>query len=152
MLPQSTPQDPIIKFDGEYRYLSNFHYAPFQWNGIDWSRVECAYQAAKSLRRSEWYKISLMGPGDAKRYGRTIACRPDWDNIKDDVMLELVLLKFISNPQLAARLVSTGDRWIEEGNNHRDVYWGVCPVGSGFGHNKLGKILMEVREHLREHQ
>jgi predicted NAD-dependent protein-ADP-ribosyltransferase YbiA (DUF1768 family) len=64
-------------------------------------------------------------------------------------MTELVTAKFQQNPQLAASLIATGHRVLEEGNSWGDAFWGISPAGSGKGHNTLGQILMKVREQLR---
>ncbi len=65
-------------------------------------------------------------------------------------MLELVLLKFTSHPELREKLLATDDMVLEEGNTWGDKVWGICPPGSGIGRNELGKILMDVREALRQ--
>ena len=78
--------------------------------------------------------------------GRSVSLRPDWEDIKDDVMLEGLYRKF-TNDELAEWLLDTGDEELVEGNWWGDRYWGVC---NGIGQNKLGKLLMKVREELAE--
>ena len=85
-------------------------------------------------------------PGLAKKMGRSVSLRPDWEDIKDDVMLEGLYRKF-TNDELAEWLLDTGDEELVEGNWWGDRYWGVC---NGIGQNKLGKLLMKVREELAE--
>ena len=85
-------------------------------------------------------------PGLAKKMGRSVSLRPDWEDIKDDVMLEGLYRKF-TNDELADWLLDTGDEELVEGNWWGDRYWGVC---NGIGQNKLGKLLMKVREELAE--
>ncbi len=92
----------------------------------------------------------------AKRYGRSLSLRTDWNQVKDQIMLDIVRSKF-SNPRLRSALSKTGTCYLFEGNNWHDVYWGVCdgehanydntPAHSGLavGENKLGKILETVR-------
>lgn len=139
----------ILEFTGEHQYLSNFHVVEFVWNGTLWSHTEAAYQAAKATTRSDYMSFVQMTPGQAKRHGRKIKIRSDWEEVKYDIMLEIVYAKFKQNPTLAAKLLATGHAHLEEGNNHGDRIWGVCPPRSGFGTNLLGKVLMEVRELLR---
>lgn len=146
-----TKVDSILTFFGKYRFLSNFYPAEFVWDRIIWPSSEHAYVAAKTLDREERLKISRMeGKGVIKRYGRQIDLRPDWEEVKYDIMLEIVRAKFSQNPDLKEKLLATGNAHLEEGNHWKDRIWGVCPPGSGNGKNYLGKILMQVREELSD--
>lgn len=73
--------------------------------------------------------------------------RDDWDLIKDDVMYEVCLSKFLKNPILLQKLIDTGNEELVEGNTWGDRYWGVC---DGVGKNHLGKILMRLRDEFKE--
>lgn len=142
--------EPILEFKGENAYLSNFHRATLVWDGIYWPHTEAAYQAAKTLDRKTRILFSQMSnPGTSKREGKTVKLRPDWEEVKYELMKEIVLAKFEQNVDLQRKLLATGDAHLEEGNNHRDKIWGVCPPGSDDGLNLLGKVLMEVRDILR---
>lgn len=142
--------DPIYTFFDEYRFLSNFYSAEFMWDGILWPSSEHAYQAAKTLDRAARIHIAtsptLRSPGKVKRHGKTLDIRPDWEEVKFDVMYEIVQAKFDQNPDLQQKLLDTGDRRLEEGNLHKDTTWGVCPPASGKGKNWLGEILMDLRK------
>lgn len=140
----------ILEFKGDDRYLSNFFIASFVWNGTLWAHSEAAYQAAKAITREDYESFISMKPGDAKRHGALITMRSDWEEVKYDIMRDIVYEKFNQNPELKAKLLATGHAHLEEGNNHRDQIWGVCPPGSGQGRNYLGKILMSVRDELAE--
>jgi predicted NAD-dependent protein-ADP-ribosyltransferase YbiA (DUF1768 family) len=74
--------------------------------------------------------------------GKKNALRPDWEEVKDGIMYKLLKSKF-TDPVLRDKLIATGSAELIEGNNHWDRYWGVC---RGEGQNKLGKLLMKVRE------
>jgi ribA/ribD-fused uncharacterized protein len=140
----------IPMFKGEYQFLSNFYPAEFVWDGIVWLNSEAAYQAAKSADRSVRLTFSAMAnPSAAKRAGKVIERRPNWENIKYDIMHQIVFAKFNQNPDLRDKLIATGDAPLEEGNTWKDTTWGICPPGSGCGKNWLGKILMSVRDELR---
>ena len=140
---------PILEFTGEFRFLSNFWYASFVFDNILWRSSEHAYQAQKSLDKAIKLRISkLATPSEAKRAGKYLACREDWDSVKYDLMYQIVLAKFTQNPSLRTQLINTGTKHLEEGNNHQDRIWGVCPPGSGKGSNHLGKTLMRVRTEL----
>jgi ribA/ribD-fused uncharacterized protein len=142
----TTSQTKIGAFAGEYHFLSNMHLAEFDWDGLHWFTSEAAYQAAKSLDRSIREQFSKIISGhECKRLGKTIDLRPDWSDIKRDVMYEIVRQKFTQNQPLADALLATGDAYLEEGNWWGDKYWGVS---SDVGSNHLGKILMSVRAEL----
>lgn len=139
--------DSIEGFSGAYRYLSNFWPAEVYFDGEIYPSVEHAYQAAKTLNLEQRRVIrEQIMPAHAKRLGRAVDMREDWDDIKDDVMYNLVRQKFTKDEVLRAALLSTGDCYIEETNHWGDTYWGKC---NGVGFNTLGHILMRVREELQ---
>ena len=122
----------------------------FVWDSIVWPHSEGAFQAAKTLNRDARIAMAdIADPAGAKAAGKRIELRPDWIEVRDNIMYAVVTEKFRQNPDLLAKLIATGDAQLEEGNSWNDRYWGVCPVGSGNGENKLGLILMLVREKLQ---
>lgn len=146
-MPLETQTEPILFFDGEWRFLSNFHPSAVWFEGILFPTVEHAFQAAKTLDLNQRRAIAAEPtPGRAKRAGRKLALRQDWEEIKVGVMRTLVQLKFLSSPELAVLLLSTGDSHLEEGNRWNDRLWGTV---DGIGQNHLGRILMETRQILR---
>lgn len=146
-MTSGTPPD-ISSFDGPHRFLSNFWVCPLECGGHSWRSVEHAYQAMKTSDPEERRRIrELATPGQAKRAGQRVAIRPGWDEVKVEVMRHLVRAKFRQNSELAAKLLATGDAHLEEGNHWGDRFWGVC---DDTGLNWLGRILMEVREELRQ--
>lgn len=135
----------IKGFDGRNWYLSNFYPSPITILGLEYPTVEHAYQAHKALLERDHEKIrTAPAPNMAKRLGRTIQMRPDWEQIKYKRMEDFIRLKF-ENETLASKLRATGDVYIEETNTWKDVTWGVC---NGKGLNWLGIILMQVRAEL----
>lgn len=143
----------ITKFEGRYSFLSNFYAAQTVYDGLRYPTSEHAYQAAKSLDDAD--KIAILQastPDDCKKLGRQIKIRPDWEEIKDDVMYEIVKNKF-RNPGLATKLLRTGDEQLCEGNYWHDNYWGACECPKCRllpRRNQLGKTLMRVREELKQ--
>jgi ribA/ribD-fused uncharacterized protein len=128
----------INQFTGKNRFLSNF------WV-FDNTSVEHQFQAAKAVSVLDKQMImNAATPGNAKRLGKIVPVRSDWEEIKLVVMRMLVLKKF-ENKHLRKLLLQTGEEELAEGNNWGDVYWGV-DIQTGIGENHLGKILMEVRE------
>lgn len=140
----------ITSFSGRYHFLSNFSASPIRFDGATYPTVEHAFQAAKTEDREARHKIARAAtPGIAKRLGRSVELRPGWDDIRDLVMLRLLRLKF-SDPELAEKLDATGDKVLIEGNHWHDTYWGaVWSDGMWRGKNTLGKLLMQIREELR---
>ena len=136
----------IDRFMEDYRWLSNFHLVNIKYEGIVYPSSEHAYQAAKSLDKDVRLSFLNLTCGQAKRLGGKIELRTDWEDIKYQVMLDILRIKF-SNPFLVVQLLDTGDAELIEGNTWGDVYWGVC---KGVGQNNLGKILMIIREEIRK--
>lgn len=133
----------IDSFRGEYGFLSNFHKCSVEFEGMTYPSVEHAFQAAKNPDPEYRSLIaSVSSPVTAKRMGKKTALRPDWEEVKDGIMYKLLKSKF-SDPELRVKLIATGDAELTDGNNHWDRFWGVC---RGEGLNKLGKLLMRVRE------
>ena len=139
--------DIIKEFQGEYRWLSNFWICKIKYDGIVFSSVEAAYQAAKTTDYKSRAIIATLAPGDAKRSGRQVNIRKDWENAKVGIMKELISQKF-SDPGLRKKLLATGDAELQEGNNWNDVFWGIS-LKTGKGANTLGKILMQVRSDIQ---
>lgn len=140
----------IEHFRGEYKFLSNFSPDPVRYQGSIYKTSEHAYQAAKTSS-IEWHTNikEAPTPQSAKFMGRRCPMKPNWDDIKVGVMLDIVRAKF-SIERLSFYLLQTGDAVLEEGNNWQDTFWGVdYKLG---GHNILGQILMHVREELRTGQ
>ncbi|WP_415953032.1 NADAR family protein [Methanobrevibacter woesei] len=137
----------IDKFRGKYWFLSNFYESPIEDENITYSTVEHYFQAQKTLNREEKLKIAKASkPAKAKKMGRQVNLRKDWEDIKLQVMEKALRLKF-QNPDLRKKLIATGDEELIEGNQWGDRYWGVC---NGSGKNKLGKLLMKIRKELQE--
>jgi ribA/ribD-fused uncharacterized protein len=134
----------IDSFRGQHAFLSNFHPSPLTIDGITYATVEHAFQAAKTHNRAEKAQIAEAStPGKAKRLGRRVQLRPDWESVKIGIMEALVRLKFQTHADLRAQLLETGDAELVEGNNWNDTFWGVC---RGKGRNELGRILTQVRQ------
>ena len=98
----------VLEFAGEFRFLSNFYIADFVWNGTLWAHSEAAYQAAKATTREDYMSFLQLTPGQAKRHGKQIKIRSDWEEVKYDIMREIVYEKFRQNPDLAEKLLATG--------------------------------------------
>lgn len=139
----------IDSFRHDFGFLSNFYEATIYVGGKRYASVEHAYQAHKTLDPNAHELIrTAPSPSTAKKLGKAVQLRPDWDAVKVDLMRKFVTLKF-ENPFLRPLLLATADAVLIEGNTWNDTFWGVC---RGQGQNWLGKILMDVREVCRAEQ
>jgi len=129
--------------------LSNFHGAPFTINGKTYPTVEHFFQSQKfpgDPILQEKIRAAKT-PVGAKRMGQVKSehFRPDWDEVKETVMIEGLRAKFSQNQQLAELLRSTGTAALYE-KMPRDSYWGTGP--NGCGRNRMGRLLEQVRKEI----
>ncbi len=134
-----------------YGCFSNFSRHGFELDELWWLTSEHYFQAQKFVDTDRpWFdKIgSVKTPKEAAKMGRdrNHPLRSDWEQVKDEIMQRAVLQKFKTNADIREILLATGDELIVENAPH-DYYWGCGKDGSG--KNKLGEILMAVREILR---
>lgn len=135
----------IDMFRGENAWLSNFFMVPFVWKGKKWKSAEHAFQASKAKKEVEALRVmEAVTPTEAKRLGRRVEMRENWNQVRLEVMEEILRAKF-SVPELKEKLKATGERELVEGNTWNDTFWGVC---NGRGMNHLGKLLMKVRSEM----
>lgn len=160
----------IDRFAGTFNFLSNFYGCPtppgislaFMWEqGLEvmgdryiYATVEHAYQAAKTFEHAKRHLFAWgldhqrnISAGEAKKIGKKLLMRPDWDTIKLAVMEGCLRQKFAKGTRLALLLKATHDRALIEGNTWGDRYWGVIKEidGNLIGENHLGKLLMKIR-------
>ena len=133
----------VEKFDGEYRFLSNFWPVPLKYEGLTYPSSEAAYQAAKTLDPALRLPFTTMTPGKAKRSGKNLLLREDWKEVSLQIMRDILVIKFHTYPELMELLCATYPGTLTEGNTWGDTFWGVC---KGVGENHLGKILMAIRD------
>jgi len=136
----------IGPFDGKYRWLSNFYVSDVEYEGVIYKTAEHAFQAAKSLNpeRRKWVEEAEY-PAQAKKRGRQLVIREDWEDVRISIMEEILINKFAKSP-LKEMLLDTGDEELVEVNWWGDKFWGAC---DGCGENNLGKLLMKVRNKLK---
>lgn len=131
---------------GEWGGLSNFEPSPIEVDGREYATVEHYFQACKAVDDAGHETVRLASsPMEAKRLGRRIRLRPDWEKVKVEVMRAGLRAKFTQHPHLRELLLSTGERVIHE-DAPNDPEWGWV---DGRGRDLLGKLLREVREELR---
>lgn len=148
-------QSSITSFSGNNHYLSNFYPSPIQARPyglttlplITYPTVEHYFQAHKvrfdnSTLLHHLYAAGSGTPGQAKKYGRRVPLRGDWEDVKTSVMWDALMFKFTQHTLLYRKLAATGDAHLEEGNHWGDRFWGTV---NGEGENHLGKLLMRLR-------
>lgn len=145
--------DDVIRFyavRGNYGCFSNFSPHPINLNGKTWPTSEHFFQAQKFAGTPDEEEIRrVKSPMTAALMGRSHQrpLRKDWESVKESVMYEVVFAKFTQHANLREILLGTGESLLVE-HTGRDSYWG--DGGDGSGKNRLGKILMQVREDLRK--
>jgi ribA/ribD-fused uncharacterized protein len=107
-----------------------------------------ALHAAKAIEPADMARFVHWTPFQSKKFAQDggLKIRGDWDDVKIDVMTDLVRQKFFNSMELGNMLLGTGRQKLVEGNDLGDVFWGVC---DGIGQNNLGVILMGIRDELR---
>jgi ribA/ribD-fused uncharacterized protein len=140
-------------------YLSNFYIVDVEYLDVVYPSSEHAYMSAKSdeivvideqeILWKEFCKRRDVRPSKVKGQSRYLTLPENWNEIKIDVMYNVLVNKF-KNESLRKRLLSTGNQNIQEGNWHSDVFWGVDLKSTpNVGENHLGRLLMRVRDEIR---
>lgn len=137
----------IYAFRDEYDFLSNFYSCQIEYQGLWYQNAEAAFQAQKCIHEEDKQLFCGLPAAKAKRRGRQVPLRSDWECVKLGFMEEIVRAKFLQNSHLAGKLLATKERQLVEGNTWGDTYWGV-DIRTGQGENHLGRILMQVRNEL----
>jgi len=144
----------IDHFRGEHEYLSNFYLRPVVYEGVAYPSTEHAFQAAKTRdAERRWAIATLPTCREAKRAGRAVRLRPEWEQIKYRAMADVLIDKFTRWSDLREKLLTTDNAELIEGNRWHDNVWGDCrcPRCRGTpGKNALGQILMQVRQGLMD--
>ena len=136
------------KLANEFRGFSNFAPSPMVIRGKRYASVEHYFQSMKFVSPM-WQEAIRVAPtpARAKQLGasKDYEIRDDWQKVKDGFMLEALRAKFQQNAGLLQQLKDTGSRPLVEAGP--DAYWGEGRLKNG--KNRLGKLLMQVREEMR---
>ncbi|NEP13375.1 MAG: NADAR family protein [Symploca sp. SIO2C1] len=143
----------FYKVDEPYGCFSNFSPHPIQLEGLSWPTVEHYYQSQKFVGTKDEKLISVIRgvqtPTEAAAIGRDpnhTLC-PDWEQRKMEVMWQGVVKKFLTHTDIQTILLNTGEELLIE-NSDRDYFWGCGQDKTG--ENQLGKMLMRVRQQIRQ--
>ena len=142
----------IKEFRGATKWLSNFELVDIEYKGMTYPSSEHAYMSAKNESVGWKFKCAdrSLTCGDIKSLGSKVELREDWEDIKLQVMEEILTIKFSKEPY-RTKLLDTGVQNLQEGNHHQDRFWGISFYDvPNEGENHLGRIIMRIRDKLRE--
>ena len=138
----------ITSFRGNNEFLSNFYPVFVEFEGDRYPSVENAFQAAKVINKEDRKVFQFYDSKDARKYGKKVPLRSDWDSVKVGIMEELLRSKF-SRKDLHEKLRDTGNVELIESNTWGDRFWGVY---KSEGNNMLGKLLMKIRDEFKQQE
>ncbi len=152
-LPASSTTGSIEFYNRSEPYyeFTNFYRATVHIDGKDWPTTEHYFQAQKFIGTPYMEKIRFRRTArEAFQLSRDpkVSCwkRSDWEDVKDDIMLKALRHKFAQHQSLREKLWQTGSKELIE-HTVNDSYWGDGG-GRGMGQNRLGKLLMQIREEI----
>lgn len=149
----------------EYGFLSNWYKCTFESRGTTYTSMEQYMMHMKVLLFREYDLADKImetdNPAECKSLGRTKFASFDsekWENMCGHIVKRGLRAKFMQNPELKEKLLSTGNCILAECSPY-DKKWGIgldicdarrLDVEKWKGKNLLGRLLMEVREELRD--
>ncbi|CAF1044194.1 unnamed protein product [Didymodactylos carnosus] len=172
MYPDNVKKICFYDKDKAYKEFSNFHNVPFNVNGIDYYTSEHYFQSKKfqyeprndsvKEKLNELYKKLLESPAPSHAFRLVREYKeyvdPEWSkeikpNLlkKDLIMKEAIYYKFSFYPELKHLLLNTGDTILIE-DSPTDLYWGIGGNHNEPGRNRLGELLMELRDDFRNNK
>lgn len=149
-----------LAFRGQDCFLSNFYPAPVKIAGKRYVSVEQFFQHQKCLICGDYIRAAKVlmtdDPVQIKHTGDVCEKKDTWYNARIETLFKGVFFKFSQNRALARKLLATGDMGLYEATTDRFYGCGLgynskrWALGDWTGKNFTGKILMRVREILRE--
>ena len=134
----------ITSFTGDYSFLANSFPCPIEIDGLVFNSAEAAFWAQRVKDVKARRKYTRLNPNKAREKSLQAEPVDDWEKTKNYIMKKILKIKF-SNPDLAKKLKATSGSKLMNNTTYRDEYWGIY---MGKGHNKLGVLLMELRDTL----
>lgn len=141
----------VFFYEQDFYVLSNFSAFTLDWKGDRYMTSEAAYHSEKFTLNDQDLRLHIrMAPSAHEAF--KIAernkehRRPDWDDIKVDIMRDILRAKVAQHEYVRRKLLATGDRELIE-DSWRDDFWGWGPNRDG--KNMLGRLWMEIRAELQ---
>ncbi len=144
--PEDYPPE-IERFQKEYEFLSNSFAATVEMDGLFYRNAEAAFQAARCADEKDRKRFLTCDGGGAKSIAAKVRPRADWEQVQLEMMARVLRLKFTQYPSLGEKLKETGNAVLVNGNNGKDLYWGM-DLYTCQGENHLGRLLMQLREEI----
>lgn len=139
---------PILFYEPEYYFLSNFSSFAITWEGDTYMTTEHVYQSEKFEDKKIKIEIrNASSSHDALRIAKKHRSeyRKEWDDVKLGIMKSILVEKVKQHEYIREKLLESGDREIFE-NSPVDDFWGWGNTKDGANH--LGKLWMEIRSEL----
>jgi ribA/ribD-fused uncharacterized protein len=138
----------VFFYEQDFYVLSNFSAFTLMWKDIRFDTSEAAYHWEKFPDHPELRKTIASAASAHEAFKLAEAyrhCRrEDWDDVKVDIMRDILLAKANQHEYVRRKLLATGDRELIE-DSWRDDFWGWGPNEDG--RNVLGNLWMEIRNH-----
>ena len=137
-----------LKFYRSYRFSNTYGFSNFSPHPVTtdlgtFPTSEALFQAHKSPYNIEYVEKQKIArsPIISKNLGIKVDCRLDWNDVKYDIMYNVIKTKIQQHPEIKQNLLNTNLRPIIY-HTHFDSYWGI---GDGQGQNMIGEILEKLR-------
>lgn len=140
LISRTDPEDILGSFSGHSFYLDD----------KEWPTVEHYYQSQKFTNPDYQEKIfQAVTPADARKLGNRwlVKKRPDFKKVRVTLMTRAVYIKCKTHDSVQQALIDTENKDIAD-SSFTDYFWGCGRDGRGDNH--YGKILMRVRDKLRQ--
>ena len=165
-LKKVTQKDTIYYFNHSknYKWLSNFNITkPFEFKTRKYPTIEHAFQA-QQVENDDYKDLFTIGsetyigemPNIAKKTGNKTNIKKmkrkivdDWNDIKLDILEDIIRQYFNANTDLKQKLVKTAPNELIFKGVGVDTFWGVSKDG---GENHHGNILMTLRDEFKDSQ
>lgn len=156
--------DDEYGYYGHYGYMSNFFTCKFIFDNhtFNSSKQFFVYMKAKTFENDniELHKKILEEENilNINKFSRQIQNYSNliWHNIRYEIMIQGLKLKFGQNLELKLKLLSTGDKKLYYASESNKIWSIGCNISdaylinkSDYGYNLLGKALVEVRHWLK---
>ena len=131
--------------------LSNYYECEVFYDGRLYSSSEAAYQSMKTTDTVIRDKFIGLTPDESKQLGRSLIIRPDWNDVKIQLMYDIIYAKFTQNKECRDYLINLDyDLIVEDTTGWHDNIWGICTCSKcqGKGTNYLGRLLSKLKTDL----
>lgn len=140
--------DAVTAFVNDYEFLSNDYECeiPISEDDLVFSNITSALIAKKSNDIGTRRKFTRFSASKARKKESSIPENDNWEENKDNILYDLLKIKFTHNEDLKNKLLDTYPHDLINNVSYPDIYYGVR---FGEGKNVLGKLLMQLRKELR---